>query len=160
MVGYLNSKLLWIVNSVVEAVNLQPFVTLLLGICSWFAGTREVLLVMLFAVMADLATGLIRAWKEKRKITSFRLRDTVIKLFLYCLTYLLVFAIAKATLWNAPLANVAASLVLLTEAVSVCENVDAMTGGKLGLAALLKRIRAKRMKQVEDGLGLEKEKKK
>lgn len=160
MGAYLNYKMFWIFGSIFEAISLKPFWAMLLGVAAWFAGTQEVLLVMLFAVMADLATGLIRAWKEKRKITSFRLRDTIIKLFLYCLTYLLVFAIAKATLWNAPLANVAASLILFTEAVSVCENVDAMTGGKLGLAALLKRIRAKRMRQVEEGLGLDEEKKK
>ena len=136
----------------VDAVNMEPVLATLVGVASWFAGTREVLLVMLMAVLADFATGIIKAWKTKERVTSHRMRDSVIKLFLYSVTYLLVFAISKATLWDAPLANVAASLILLTEAVSVAENVDAITGGKLGLAAMLKRIRSKRVKDVENGL--------
>lgn len=139
----------------VDAVNMEPVLATLVGVASWFAGTREVLLVMLMAVFADFVTGIIKAWKTKEKVTSHRMRDSVIKLFLYCLTYLLVFAIAKATLWDAPLANVAASLILLTEAVSVAENVDAITGGKLGLAAMLKRIRSRRVRDVENGLFVE-----
>lgn len=136
----------------IEQVIIDPVTSAAAAVVAWFAGTGETLLVMLLAVVLDFVTGLIKAWKLKEKVTSNRMRDTVIKLFLYCSTYLLVFAIAKATLWDVPLANVAASLILLTEAVSVCENVDAITGGKLGLAAMLKRIRAKRMKNLENGL--------
>lgn len=136
----------------IETVIIDPATSAAAAVVAWFAGTGETLLVMLLAVVLDFVTGLIKAWKLKEKVTSNRMRDTVIKLFLYCSTYLLVFAIAKATLWDVPLANVAASLILLTEAVSVCENVDAITGGKLGLAAFLKRIRAKRMKNLENGL--------
>lgn len=136
----------------IEPVIIDPVTSAAVAVVAWFAGTGETLLVMLLAVVLDFVTGLIKAWKLKEKVTSNRMRDTVIKLFLYCSTYLLVFAIAKATLWDAPLANVAASLILLTEAVSVCENVDAITGGRLGLAAFLKRIRAKRMKNLENGL--------
>lgn len=136
----------------IEPVVIDPATSAAAAVVAWFAGTGETLLVMLLAVALDFVTGLIKAWKLKDKVTSNRMRDTVIKLFLYCSTYLLVFAIAKATLWDVPLANVAASLILLTEAVSVCENVDAITGGKLGLAAMLKRIRAKRMKNIENGL--------
>lgn len=136
----------------IEPVIIDPVTSAAAAVVAWFIGTREVLLVMLMAVLADFVTGIIKAWKTKERVTSHRMRDSVIKLFLYSVTYLLVFAIAKATLWNAPLANVAASLILLTEAVSVAENVDAITGGKLGLAAMLKRIRAKRMKNLENGL--------
>lgn len=136
----------------IEPVIIDPVTSAAAAVAAWFAGTGETLLVMLLAVVLDFVTGLIKAWRLKEKVTSHRMRDTVIKLFLYCSTYLLVFAIAKATLWDAPLANVAASLILLTEAVSVAENVDAITGGKLGLAAMLKRIRAKRMKNLENGL--------
>lgn len=136
----------------IEPVIIDPVTSAAAAVAAWFAGTGETLLVMLLAVVLDFVTGLIKAWRLKEKVTSHRMRDTVIKLFLYCSTYLLVFAIAKATLWDAPLANVAASLILLTEAVSVAENVDAITGGKLGLAAFLKRIRAKRMKNLENGL--------
>jgi len=136
----------------IEPVIIDPVTSAAAAVVAWFAGTGETLLVMLLAVMLDFITGIIKAWRLKEKVTSHRMRDTVIKLFLYCSTYLLVFAIAKATLWDVPLANVAASLILLTEAASVCENVDAITGGKLGLAAMLKRIRAKRMKNLENGL--------
>lgn len=136
----------------IEPVIIDPVTSAAAAVIAWFAGTGETLLVMLLAVMLDFVTGLIKTWKLRQKVTSHRMRDTVIKLFLYCSTYLLVFAIAKATLWDVPLANVAASLILLTEAVSVAENVDAITGGKLGVASLLKRIRAKRMKDLENGL--------
>ena len=136
----------------IEPVIIDPVTSAAAAVVAWFAGTGETLLVMLLAVALDLVTGLIKAWKLRQKVTSHRMRDTIIKLFLYCSTYLLVFAIAKATLWDVPLANVAASLILLTEAVSVAENVDAITGGKLGIAAMLKRIRAKRMKNLENGL--------
>lgn len=136
----------------IEPVIIDPVTSAAAAVVAWFAGTGETLLVMLLAVVLDFVTGIIKTWKLKQKVTSNRMRDTVIKLFLYCSTYLLVFAIAKATLWDVPLANVAASLILLTEAVSVAENVDAITGGRLGLAAMLKRIRAKRMKNIENGL--------
>lgn len=152
MIESIYAKSATVMSHVCDSVYIMPVVSSVTAVVAWFAGTGETLLVMLLAVVLDFVTGLIKAWKLKDKVTSHRMRDTVIKLFLYCSTYLLVFAIAKATLWDVPLANVAASLILLTEAVSVCENVDAITGGKLGLAAFLKRIRAKRMKNLENGL--------
>ena len=134
----------------IEPIILDPITSAAAAVASWFVGSGEILLVMLFAVFADFITGIIKAWKTKVKVTSHRMRDTVIKLFLYCLTYLLVFAIAKSALWDAPIANVAASLILLTEAISVSENVDEITGGRLGITALLKKIRGKKIKNTYD----------
>lgn len=98
----------------------------------------DLLALVVLLVLADLATGLVRAWRLKEAVTSKRLRQTVIKTIEYTLFLGVVVAVGNvlgqhgtlpvvAPLLRA-LPEVAFTFVAATELRSIAENLTA-TGG-------------------------------
>lgn len=129
-------------NVISLAANNWPL-TVLLSIVAFFQPIAIILYFVIFSVAIDLLSGLFKAMKLKQKITSFRLRDTIVKLFLYLTLLMLVYGIEVSCLFGAPITNIIGAFILLAEAVSIAENVDVIVDGKLGLASFIKKLRKK-----------------
>lgn len=126
--------------------------TFLLAVIAFFEPIHIMLLLTIFAVFIDTLSGIFCSIKKKVKITSFRLRDTVIKLFLYLTLIMLVFGIQTICLWGLPISNLVASFILFAESLSIGENIDIISNEKLGLAKFLKKIRSKWLGKVDDDI--------
>ena len=150
--AYILAKLTATFQNIVILVNYNWFVTFLLSIVAFFQPVYIMFLLLFLAVGLDAVSGIFASIKQKRKITSFRLRDTVIKLFLYVGLVALVFGIETICLWGIPISNIVAAFILFAEAVSVSENIDILSNGKLGIAAFVKKIREKWFTKVDNDL--------
>lgn len=140
---YLTIRATSILSSTINVVADNWLIVALLSIWAFFEPVSLMLYLTIFAVGIDLISGLFKAWKLREKITSTRLRDTSLKLFLYLGLIMLVYGIQFVCLWGIPISNIVASFVLFAEAVSIAENIDVIAGGKLGLSAFIKRLRKK-----------------
>jgi phage-related holin len=140
---YLTIRATSILSSTINVVADNWLIAALLSIWAFFEPVSLMLYLTIFAVGIDLISGLFKAWKLKEKITSTRLRDTSLKLFLYLGLIMLVYGIQFVCLWGIPISNIVASFVLFAEAVSIAENIDVIAGGKLGLSVFIKRLRKK-----------------
>lgn len=152
LTAYITAKLTATFNNVVALVNYNWFATFLLAIVAFFQPVYVMFLLLFLAVGLDTISGIFASLKLKRKITSFRLRDTVIKLFLYVGLVALVFGIETICLWGVPISNIVAAYILFAEAMSISENIDILSNGKLGIAAFVKGIREKWFTKVDNNL--------
>lgn len=137
-------KLLFINTSITFKLNW--FVSLLLPILLFFEPITSSLLLIFFAVSIDYISGIIKAKKLKEKITSRRFRDSVSKLFLYESLSGLMYGIEILCFWGIPVSNIIIGFILLTEALSISENVDEISNGKLGISKIVKGLRNKFIK--------------
>lgn len=143
---YIYLKSINFITSVIATANYNWLLTILISTISFFEPISAMLFFIIFAVFIDLTSGLCKAWKLKSKITSWRLRDTIIKLFLYLTLVMIVYGIQNVCLWGLPLSNIVASFILFAESVSIAENIDEISNNKLGLGKFIKRLRSKWMK--------------
>jgi FtsH-binding integral membrane protein len=104
----------------------------LLGALAVFAPIRQMLVAMVFIVMADLVTGLWAAARRGERIRSDKLRATVVKLAVYLLALCIGF-VAEVYLLDRviPVAKMIAGLAGAVELKSVLENLDSISGGSL-----------------------------
>lgn len=149
---YVTLKAGIILSKVLEISVSNWFITFIFSVLAFFAPIYTIILLVFLAVATDLISGLCKAWKLKHKITSFKLRDTVIKLLLYCLLIALVYGIQITCFWGLPIVNIVAGFILFAEAVSISENIDTISNGKLGIANLIKKIRSKWLVKVDEEL--------
>ncbi len=141
---YIYLKSISILTKIWTTINLNWFVSILLAIISYFEPIHMMLGVVIFAVFTDTLTGILASLKQKRKITSWRLRDTVIKLLTYILLIMLMYALDTECLYSfIPLQNIISGFIIFAEAVSIAENTDIISNKKLGLATFVKKIRSK-----------------
>lgn len=150
--AYILAKLTATFQNIVILVNYNWIVTFLLSVVAFFQPVYIMFLLLFMAVGLDTVSGIFASIKQKRKITSFRLRDTAIKLFLYVGLVGLVYGIEFVCLWGIPISNIVAAFILFAEAVSVSENIDVLSNGKLGIAAFVKKIREKWFTKVDNDL--------
>lgn len=144
---YLTVKASNIVTTLINTISNNWLLTTLFSIWAFFEPISAMLYFIIFGVGIDLISGIFKAWKLKQKITSWRLRDTVIKLFLYLALVMLIYGIQVICLWDIPISNIVASFILFAEALSIAENIDVISNNKLGLSSLLKSLRSKWLKQ-------------
>lgn len=137
-------------SNILELTSSHWVFTFLLSILAYFAPIYTLMLLLFLAVGVDTLSGLCKAWKLKEKITSWRLRDSVIKLFLYCLLIAVVYGIQISCLWGIPLVNFVAAFILFAETVSISENIDIISNNKLGLANFIKKLRKKWLNKVDE----------
>lgn len=150
LANYIWIKLITSFTTISTLTTSNWYITIPLSLLAYFAPIATIFHFLIFAVGIDLLSGLAKAWKLKEKVTSWRLRDTVIKLFLYIALTMLVYGIEVTCLWGLPLSNIIATFILFAEAVSIAENIDVISDGKLGLAKFLKSIRKKWFKKVDE----------
>lgn len=97
-----------------------------------FAPVKELLLVSFVLILVDLVTGVIAAYKEKKKINSAGLRRTVSKLLIYMTAICVGFLIEKFMLEGfIPVSKLAAGLISLVEGKSIFENLDTINGSPI-----------------------------
>jgi phage-related holin len=89
---------------------------------------RPILLAVLCLVFADMITGMWASKKEKKKITSSRMRRTVIKLLAYQFAIIFAFILETWMLDGLPVVNVITGLIGLTEGKSFFENIRRISG--------------------------------
>ena len=147
---YILTKGISVLSNFFRSFYVSFCANIVIPIIAFFEPTKEILLVVIFTVAIDLLSGIAKARKLKEKITSFRLRDTVIKLFFYLSLILIVFGLQFVCLWNIPLVNIIGSFTIFAELISISENLDILTNNKLGISKFIKRIRSKWLKNVDD----------
>ena len=85
---------------------------------------------IIFLVIADLGTALVRDWKKGVKIESKKMRKSVIKLLCYHLLLIVIFLFSKFLISDAgaiEITKYAIGIVLLTELYSIIENLSDIT---------------------------------
>lgn len=105
---------------------LAKFFTLLLV---FIAPIQSVMLATGALVFADMVTGIWAAVKEKKQLTSFKLRRTITKTLAYLAALVVGFIIEKYMLSESvPIVKTISGLVALTEGKSIFENLYRITG--------------------------------
>lgn len=85
---------------------------------------------MVFLVLCDLVTGILKAKKQGELITSYGIKRTVAKLGVYLLVILMSHVTELyLTQGTIPVLNVVASIIGITELKSCVENINILTGG-------------------------------
>lgn len=144
------AKMQHVLLSVGATVEHNWLMTTCLAVMTFFTPAAPILYMIMFTISLDFATGVWASRKRGEKFSSHRMRDTIVKLFLYCLLYLAVYGISATCFLNWPIHNFVGGFVLMTEAVSLAENVDSIIGGKLGLAKLMKKLKNKQEEKISE----------
>lgn len=99
---------------------------------AYFAPVHAALAAAMVLVFADLLTGLIASMKRKEAFTSAKLKVSVAKVALY-LVAICIGHIAQRHLTGdtIPVQNLVTTIIGLTEAKSILENLDAIHGKSL-----------------------------
>jgi hypothetical protein len=78
-------------------ISVKENILLFLGIIiNFIAPVQAIILALLFAIGVDFITGILRARKQKERITSRRMSDTAGKILIYLGGTLLMFILEKA----------------------------------------------------------------
>lgn len=144
---YLYIKGTTILTTLINTASNNWLLVALLSVWAFFEPISYMLYFVIFGVGIDLLSGIFKAWKLKQRITSWRLRDTILKLFLYLALVMLVFGIQSTCFWNVPISNIVAGFILFAEAVSIAENIDVISNNKLGLGKVIKGLRTRWFKE-------------
>jgi phage-related holin len=144
---YLTVKASSIVTTLINTISDNWLLTALLSIWAFFEPISAMLYFIIFGVGIDFISGIFKAWKLKQKITSWRLRDTILKLFLYLAIVMLIYGIQITCFWGIPISNIVAGFILFAEALSIAENIDVISNNKLGLGTLIRKLRNKWFKE-------------
>lgn len=107
-------------------MNFKIWVGSLIGI---FAPVHAIMLVTGFLIFADLVTGILAAKKRGEKISSAVMRRTISKILVYQLVIMSGFLVEHYMLQNwIPIAKIAASIIGVTELLSILENAEQVYG--------------------------------
>lgn len=141
---YIYLKIITILTKLWTIINFNWVISILLAILAYFESIQMMLIVVMLSVGIDTITGIFASIKQKKRITSWRLRDTIIKLLTYVLLISLVFALNKECLYNfIPLENIVSGYIIFAEVISIAENTDILSGKKLGLATFIIKLKDK-----------------
>ena len=121
----------------------EKFIEFFLWASLFLAPLYPVMLAIGFLLMADMVVGIYAAWKQREKITSRKMSNTISKIFLYNLTIIAGFVVEKYLLPGIPFVKITAGLIGLVEIKSLAENLYKATGLKLWDAVKQYLVRAK-----------------
>lgn len=94
-----------------------------------FAPVHAIMLVTGFLIFADLATGIMAAKKRGEKISSAAMRRTVSKILVYQLVIMSGFLVETYMVGGViPISKIAASIIGMTELLSILENAEHIYG--------------------------------
>ena len=121
------------------------------GVISFFEPLAVLMLWFFIFVACDMITGIGAAVKERQIIESNKLRKTIYKLFMYCLTIVLVHAIDvyMITIIHLGLAKLCATIICGIELYSILENCYRITGNQV-----FKVLTQFTLKKIEKETGL------
>lgn len=121
------------------------------GFIGFFEPLAVLMLWFFIFIACDMITGIAASVKERKIITSSRLQRTVVKLFMYCMTIVLVHSIDvyMITLVNLGLARICATIICGIELYSILENCYRITGNKV-----FKVLTTFTLKKIEDNTGV------
>lgn len=116
--------------------------SVLTAVVAYFAPVHAALGAAIALVVVDLLTGLIASMKRNESFTSAKLKVTVAKTALY-LVAICVAHVAQRHLTGEtiPIQNLVTTVIGLTEAKSILENLDAIHGRSLW-AAIIEKLAA------------------
>jgi phage-related holin len=101
---------------------------------------HDLLLMTVVLVGVDLFTGIAASLKAGRRLTSSRLGRSVAKVATYLIAISVCFILELIFLPGIPAVKMIASLIGLTEATSIFENLNTLSGQNL-LGLLLSQIK-------------------
>lgn len=96
------------------------------------APIHSMLIVVGIVIFADLFTGIVAARKREERITSAGLRRTISKIFIYQFAIIIGFLIETYLMSGViPISKIVAALIGITEARSIYENLQIITGNDI-----------------------------
>lgn len=95
---------------------------------AFIAPIQATILASLGLVFADTVTGIWASLKEGNKLTSYKLRRTVLKTLAYMLSLVVAHVIEAYMLEGVPVVKTIAGLIAITEGKSIFENLERITG--------------------------------
>lgn len=105
--------------------NFQIIITFLLV---FFAPTFQILFGIGFLVMVDFVTGILASNKRGEKITSKKMRPTIMKGFGYMSAILIAFVIQKIFMQDMEVMKIVSGIIAMIELKSLDENLIDITG--------------------------------
>lgn len=137
----------------------KAYAFILVPIMAYLAPISGLFYLLLFLVVADLITAIMRDWKLKnsktlkqkiRRVESRKLRRTVVKFFLYLLFIISAYSIPTICFHNGfYLAEISTAFISIIELKSLCENMDYINGSDI-FTSLFKRIRNVISNKIEE----------
>ena len=106
----------------------SSFIKLCVAVMAYFAPVSSMIHLVLIFITIDFLTGIYASYRNKTKIVSHRLRNTVEKFVLYSSAILLgwMFQVEFANWAN--LAQIIAGFIAGSELISIYENINHITG--------------------------------
>jgi phage-related holin len=105
---------------------MKPLITILMAMLSVFAPVQAVMLTVLVMVLADLASGVLAAYKRGEKITSLGLQRTTVKILKYEFVIMAAFLCDHYLTGTAIFVKAFAGFVGMTELYSIVENFNSV----------------------------------
>ena len=94
---------------------------------TFFAPISSVMIAILFLMLIDFICGIFAAKKRGEKISSKKMKNSIIKLFLYQLSIITGHLIFLYFIPVIPWVNIIAGLIGVTEILSIFENISQVT---------------------------------
>lgn len=114
--------------------------TFLISVILVFLPIKATLITVMVLTMADLASGIAAARKQRKRITSAGLKRTIIKTTVYEAVVMLGFLTEQYMTGDAvPVVKVLAGFIGLTELKSVMENIEVISGMSI-IKLLIKKL--------------------
>lgn len=122
------------------SMKLDALAKLGLSILAILAPIKGMVITCLILILIDLISGIAAAIKRKEKISSYGLRRTAVKLFVYESAIVLGFITEQFLLGpTIPVVSIITGFVGITELLSILENLNTISGTDL-LKALLDKL--------------------
>lgn len=116
----------------------------LLALLAVFAPIKAVLITSLVLVSADFITGIWAAWRRGEKITSARMKESVIKACIYEVAVVFAFLAEHFLIGDLiPATKLIAALIGLVELRSILENLDSVNGAPV-FATIINKLGSKK----------------
>lgn len=109
-----------------------------LGLLTVFAPIKPIILALLGLVFADMVLGLIVAFKKKHKITSSKLKKTIVKMGVYILVLCSLFLAETFLHLPIPAVKTVTGLISIVELKSLLEHANRLTDGNVFKAIIEK----------------------
>jgi phage-related holin len=154
---YIAVKLTGTADKLIHILAIQPAITFSISVTAVLMPLVYPIIALFISVFLDFITGIMKAHKinkargsKIRAVRSKRMLDTLIKLMLYSSVMLLSLLIELATFDYFAITKIICGFILTTELISIIENIEKITGEKIGLVTIITNIRDKFIKKSKD----------
>jgi hypothetical protein len=120
----------------------------ILSVISVFAPIKSLLITTAVLIGVDLVTGIMAAKRQQVPITSSGLRRSVSKLFVYNVAIMTAFLAETYVSDVLPIMKLMASLVSMTEILSIYENLNIISGNNL-LSTVITKIGSNNQEKLD-----------